>query len=367
MCSLYRVEELFRAGAYLFVMVVATVSFAWAQADGEAAPAAVAPMPAQEGAAEGARGKMEVPEPMYDFGQITSATAVSHRFKVCNTGEGPLTITGVQAGCGCTATNVGKNQLAPGECTEVEATFNPGRFRNKVTKTVTVNSDDPVNPSVTLTFSADIIDPLMAEPDFVRFDNVMVGTSPQQSVIIKAATAATFNITNLECQPPRFRAEVDTSTQLPEGQKQVLVTLDNAESKENLNGTLVIHTDHPEQPRLEVRLWASVTGRVEFDPGRLFIPAVAGSPTVKVVKVRSKVEMPEFQVTGVSLELEDAEAEITGQEDGWTIITVKLTPPADASTTYRQGRLIAHTNVPGEEMADMPITVSVRPNITAGP
>jgi hypothetical protein len=68
---------------------------------------------------------------------------------------------------------LGKWSLAPGESTEVEASFNPAGFRGPVRKSLTVTSNDPVNPSVTLTFEADVIQEIVPDPSTLFFQDLL--------------------------------------------------------------------------------------------------------------------------------------------------------------------------------------------------
>src|SRR5208283_709756 len=90
----------------------------------------------------------------FDFGKISADAKVTHRYKVTNTGQAPLNITGVNPACGCTSTVLGKCTLGPGEGTEIEVTFNPAGYQGPAHKSIQVVSDDPATPRVFLTFQA---------------------------------------------------------------------------------------------------------------------------------------------------------------------------------------------------------------------
>jgi Protein of unknown function (DUF1573) len=61
---------------------------------------------------------------VHDFGKITDGEEVQHKFKFKNTGKGNLTISNVQASCGCTTPEWTKEIIAPGGEGYVMATFN---------------------------------------------------------------------------------------------------------------------------------------------------------------------------------------------------------------------------------------------------
>lgn len=82
-----------------------------------------------------------------DLGEIPQGKPASIDFEFKNTGNTPVIIESVQAGCGCTTTNYAKTPILPGETTKISATYNAaakGSFR----KTVTVKTNAEELPKV---------------------------------------------------------------------------------------------------------------------------------------------------------------------------------------------------------------------------
>lgn len=83
----------------------------------------------------------------HDFGTIKEEGGVKkYRFVVTNKGKSPLSISNVQASCGCTTPGWTKEAIAPGKKGYVEAAYDPnsrpGNFDKQLT--VTSNSATPV-------------------------------------------------------------------------------------------------------------------------------------------------------------------------------------------------------------------------------
>lgn len=108
----------------------------------------------------------------HDFGKIDTERKATYRFKVSNTGQAPLKISRVNTTCGCTSTVLGKWVLAPGEVTEIETSFDPRGYRGLVRKAIQVLSDDPAQPSVTLSFQAEVVQDIMPSTTAVFFYDV---------------------------------------------------------------------------------------------------------------------------------------------------------------------------------------------------
>ena len=96
----------------------------------------------------------------HDFGHIKQGEVVKTEFVVTNTGKDKLNIRSTKANCGCTVSKPDADTLKPGESTSVLVTFNSAGRRGKQQKTVTVFSNDPTNPSQTLTIKAEVAAPV---------------------------------------------------------------------------------------------------------------------------------------------------------------------------------------------------------------
>lgn len=101
--------------------------------------------------------KLVLQQNSFDFGDIKQGETVAHTFVLTNSGGDLLKITHVQASCGCTAAVPEKNELAPGESTNLPVKFNStGRMGNQV-KTVKVFTNDPQTPEMTITISGNVV------------------------------------------------------------------------------------------------------------------------------------------------------------------------------------------------------------------
>ena len=103
--------------------------------------------------------KLVLQQTSYDFGDIKQGEKVSHDFVLSNSGGDLLTISNVSASCGCTAAKPEKNELAPGESTNLTVSFNSSGRRGKQNKTIRIFSNDPQNPEMVLTITGVVVLP----------------------------------------------------------------------------------------------------------------------------------------------------------------------------------------------------------------
>ncbi|HOZ80426.1 MAG TPA: DUF1573 domain-containing protein [Ferruginibacter sp.] len=86
----------------------------------------------------------------YDFGRIPQGKPVTHIFTVENTGKDSLTISNVQASCGCTTPEWERNKaLAPGEKTKITVGYNAAA-EGPFTKYITILYNGTLNKQVTI-------------------------------------------------------------------------------------------------------------------------------------------------------------------------------------------------------------------------
>ncbi|MCS6895921.1 MAG: DUF1573 domain-containing protein [Bacteroidia bacterium] len=92
----------------------------------------------------------------FNYGKIKAGDKVTHEFRITNTGKKPLIIRKVKASCGCTAANPDKSELKPGESTTIKVTFDSTGRSGRDSKTVTVITNDPRQPTTNLVIQGEI-------------------------------------------------------------------------------------------------------------------------------------------------------------------------------------------------------------------
>lgn len=95
----------------------------------------------------------------FDFGAVDEGARVKHVFKITNGGAALLKIFSAYASCGCTLASLEKKELQPGETTDLTVTVDTAMKQNKITKIVSVCSNDPVHPVSPIELAMDVKDP----------------------------------------------------------------------------------------------------------------------------------------------------------------------------------------------------------------
>jgi len=96
------------------------------------------------------------PEVQHDFGQVIEGEKVKYTFSFINNGTSELIIKDVKSSCGCTAALLSSSNIKPGQEGTIKVEFDTKNKSGKNSKTVTVQSNDPKDPTKILTIYADI-------------------------------------------------------------------------------------------------------------------------------------------------------------------------------------------------------------------
>ncbi|MCS6790063.1 MAG: DUF1573 domain-containing protein [Bacteroidia bacterium] len=93
----------------------------------------------------------------FDGGEVLEGQMVEYRFIVRNEGKSDLIIESVKASCGCTAVEPTEKVLKPGKSTEIVARFDSKGRSGFQHKTITVETNDPLNPRALLHLKANVV------------------------------------------------------------------------------------------------------------------------------------------------------------------------------------------------------------------
>ncbi|MBM3839068.1 MAG: DUF1573 domain-containing protein [Verrucomicrobia bacterium] len=113
--------------------------------------------------------RLQVPNPVHDFGTVKQGQVVRHDFKLVNVGDQPLEITDVKPSCGCTTAGQWSRSIPPGESGTIPLQLETSRFAGVVSKTISVTTNDRTEPVRILEIKADIWTPIHLSSAVVVF------------------------------------------------------------------------------------------------------------------------------------------------------------------------------------------------------
>jgi hypothetical protein len=131
----------------------------------------------------------------FNFGFLPKGVHALHTYMIENKGTDTLRIIKVTPTCGCTSAPLGKSDIGPGDSTNLDVFFDSGKFSGKVTKKISILSNDPKDPYTDITFTAQVdrVHPyITAKPIVIETER-------------KNASAYTVKLTNTGTDPLEIR------------------------------------------------------------------------------------------------------------------------------------------------------------------
>jgi hypothetical protein len=266
--------------------------------------------------------------------------------------------------------------IPPGGSGKVVAKVHANNYHGRVSKSVTVTSNDPSNSSVGLTLTFTVKSPV----DVFPAPRVSLNGA-QGDVISTTLTLRRDDGQPLELKEPlSSRSDVKVSAEQVKpgredppgspnaaraGDWRVTFTLADTTTLRNETSTLKLLTNHPERPELTLRTYISVRAAVEPIPRSVQLQGTRGRPSSTQVQFRHGANRP-FQLASVKLagDLPGVTARISSSRPLSTQRVEILVHGSNLPAGVHQGKLVVETGVKELPHLEVPITLSI---VASGP
>jgi hypothetical protein len=325
-----------------------------AQATPTAAPAPAAPAP-----------KLVPVESIQDVGKIAKGEKVKVDFELRNDGPVDLVISDVHPTCGCTIASF-DSKIAPGAVGWIHAEIDTVDFSGPIAKTITVLSNDPVQPRITLTIKARVEPQIAAFPGYARF----VYVQNQAPVTVKQwLWAENFpELKILEVKSPykflqtTFRPATaeERRPEAPNPNQWVIESTIQPDAEVGpLRDFLVVETNHPKQKELRLAVTGFVRPLLSATPavadfGALALSAASQDLSLVLVNFGEAA----IDIQGVTASVPGVEAAIKPIEAGrrWEI---KLTLTGKMPKGRTNATITIHTTSTVQPTLEVPLRGTV--------
>ncbi len=206
----------------------------------------------------------------YDFGQVSRGEHVKYDFVVTNVGGDLLKIIDVRASCGCTAAKPEKDDLAPGESTNIKVDFNSTGRSGKQTKIITVKTNDPDNPEIRFTLTGSVVDPGTEKGNVANspimffnetqhdFGDVQQGKVVDYTFSFVNRGEAALKIRDVKTSCGCTAALVSKETIEPGKEGTLKVELDTKKQIGKMSRRVTIYSNDPTNPDMVLTIFANV-------------------------------------------------------------------------------------------------------------
>ena len=314
-----------------------------------------------------AAAQVAVVEPQnVDLGKMKQNEVKETTVTVSNAGAGLLVIKEVKADCGCTVAELEKEQLGPGEKTQLNITFESKKFYGVNHKAIHLYTNDPKQPKITVVLTVDIHAPLIVEPRGVKFENTKRGDTPTEVANFKATDIPELRLSAKETERGLFDFEIVHDVDGDPQAAQVRFTIPADAQVGRLQDFLRVTTNVPEEPYVDLRIQTFIG---------LPITAYPEQVNFRYKKAfRREVRIFPFERDGTPFEITKIEVDVPGVEAKLTSMrpniegVVRLTGHAIAKTDPRaieadgkiSGKLYVYTTNPDVPVVEVPVSYMIR-------
>ena len=116
--------------------------------------------------------KIKIDEEVYDFGSMKDEQKGHHDFVIENVGSAPLTLKVKSTTCKCTKGEVRKEQLYPGEKTELVLEWDPKGYTGDFEQIATLATNDPQRDKIELKVKGRVHAPMAIIPRTIYFGDI---------------------------------------------------------------------------------------------------------------------------------------------------------------------------------------------------
>ncbi|MGE0822478.1 MAG: DUF1573 domain-containing protein [Candidatus Binatia bacterium] len=319
----------------------------WSQpvAQPEQTETAPAPLPAP---------RIAFQESVYDFGKVEQGDQVNHLFHFTNQGDRDLRIEAVKTSCGCTAAVISSEVIPPGKEGTISATFDTSKFFGEKVKTVTVHSNDPTQPVVTLTLQGEIAVDVSAEPAQVYLGKIRRGAGATHSVELLADASKNITITDVTTDSPLVSLRTVALEKDGRKGKKLFVSLRKDAPLGRVSTEIAVKTNSPKRPLFTIPVFGHIEGDLLVVPTQASFGVVRqGEVKTRDLSIKSRAKSP-VRVLRTQSSTAAVIAEFDTVKDGEEYhLTLKVNPDGPAGEI--RGEVQVFTDHPVETVLTIPV------------
>lgn len=100
--------------------------------------------------------RIDFPKNQHNFGKVHEGEVYKHTFQFTNSGNSTLKIKDVKTSCGCAVAEISTKEVEPGKSASLKVELDTSKRKGRMSRSITVMSNDPDTPNKVLTLYAEI-------------------------------------------------------------------------------------------------------------------------------------------------------------------------------------------------------------------
>jgi Protein of unknown function (DUF1573) len=293
-------------------------------------------------------------ETVFDFGKVEQGDQVNHLFRFTNQGGRDLRIESVKTSCGCTAAVISSEVTAPGQEGTISATFDTTKFFGEKVKEVTVHSNDPMQPVVTLTLQGEIAVEVEVNPAQLYLGKIRRGASATHTIELLHDASKPISITNVVSDSPLISVQTEELEKEGKKGKKLLVTLKKDAPLGRVSTEINVTTTSQKRPSLSIPVFGQIEGDLVVTPSQVSFGVVRkGDSKTNDLSIKSRAKNP-VRLVRTQSSTPNVIAEVATVKDGEEYrLTLKVNP--ESTPGQIKGAVQVFTDHPTEKVLTIPV------------
>jgi hypothetical protein len=243
------------------------------------------------------RGQLKFAQMTHNFGSVTRGQKLEAEFEFENVGDGPIVLHGIHAACGCTAVETENGATyEPGDRGKLRVILDTSDFSGKLSKSITVMSNEVAVPARTLTLIATVVSEVAVNPPLIDFGDVKAGSAANVSVKLSSDKLA------LSLSQPQFNSRIMEAKLRQTGEDWYLdVNLKPELPTGFIKETILVPTNARMQKEIKIPIRGNMIGPISHSPGYVEFGAISQQQTSnRTIALKAATE---FNLRDAKLEL----------------------------------------------------------------
>jgi hypothetical protein len=254
-------------------------------------------------------------------GEVEPGDVLHLEWTLRNDGDAPLLIEAVSPTCYCTTGKAEANEVPPGGSTTIHVSIDPSDFSGNLDKGVEIATNDPRNPTQLVHAAMKVRPGIAIVPPELDFGAVPAAGSKEQPVALKVPKERPLQVKAVTPGAPFLAVEQEQLQTDDRTGVRLYVKVKPGAPAGPFSTNVVVETDDPARPRIEIPVRGKGAGGPSFEPERLVFSAAAPGEAVGTVTVRGGTGL---KVTSVKSTSPALEAAAEPQSNGSIVVRVAV-------------------------------------------
>ncbi len=249
---------------------------------------------------------------------------------------------------------------------EIKVTYSAGKHKGQQSKSITVESNDPEQPSLALKVQGNVKEAVVCTPNRLNFGNVVQGESATQQIFVTAGEGERVKVQSVESTNEHMSASFSKGKQGDKSGYLVDVNLSPKTPRGRVNAQLKINTDNEHAKMVEISAMATITGEIAMTPERISLVIQRGESNPGSFLSVEKMKGEGLSITKVESSLENVTSKIQTVTAG-KLYKIEINANPQIPIGHSNGTISIYTNDPNDPKIDVPLNLTVRGNLTVVP